>query len=110
MACYVAGAKEKVIFVILIARANIAGALDAAVNSHHHQAIEAVGADLVATAWTTDGVIEALEDPRSDRFVMAVQWHPELGWETDGLSQRLFRTFINEAAIARESVLASTPA
>lgn len=92
--------------------AGIAGALDAVVNSHHHQAIESIGADLIATAWTTDGVIEALEDPRPDRFLMAVQWHPELGWEADGLSQRLFRRFVDEAACARESMLASlsTPA
>jgi len=76
----------------------IAGNLDAVVNSHHHQAIEAIGADLIATAWTTDGVIEAIEDPRPDRFVLAVQWHPELGWQKDGLSQRLFQTFINHAA------------
>jgi putative glutamine amidotransferase len=92
--------------------ADIAGGVDALVNSHHHQAIESVGADIVATAWTSDGVIEAIEDPRPDRFVLAVQWHPELGWENDGLSQRLFRRFINEAAFARESVLVSlsTPA
>jgi putative glutamine amidotransferase len=92
--------------------ADIAGAGDAIVNSHHHQAIESIGADLVATAWTTDGVIEAVEDPRPDRFVLAVQWHPELGWENEGLSQRLFRRFVNEAAVARESMLASlsTPA
>jgi putative glutamine amidotransferase len=91
---------------------NVAGTLDAVVNSHHHQAIESVGANLVATAWTSDGVIEALEDPRPDRFVMAVQWHPEIGWEHDLLSQRLFRTFVNEAVRARESELASisTPA
>ena len=91
--------------------AGIAGAFDAVVNSHHHQAIESVGADLIATAWTTDGVIEAMEDPRPDRFVMAVQWHPELGWETDGLSQRLFRRFVDEAACVSESSVAlSTPA
>jgi putative glutamine amidotransferase len=92
--------------------AGIAGALDAVVNSHHHQAVESIGADLVATAWTTDGVIEAMEDPRPDRFVMAVQWHPELGWEIDGLSQRLFRRFVTEAAGVSESMLASisTPA
>ena len=88
--------------------ANIAGAADAIVNSHHHQAIESVGADLVATAWSSDGVIEAIEDPRPDRFVVAVQWHPELGWEADGLSQRLFQTFVNEAINARESNLATS--
>jgi len=90
----------------------IAGRLDATVNSHHHQAIESVGSNLVATAWTNDGVIEALEDPRSDRFVLGVQWHPEIGWESDDFAQRLFRTFINEAVSAREATTASlsTPA
>ena len=90
----------------------ITGVLDTTVNSHHHQAIESVGANLVATAWATDGVIEALEDPRPDRFVMAVQWHPELGWQNDEMSQRLFKSFVNEAERARESKLASlsTPA
>lgn len=67
------------------------------VNSHHHQAIERVGQDLVATAWTSDGLVEALEDPRSDRFVMAVQWHPELGWKNDLLSQSLFQCFVRKA-------------
>jgi putative glutamine amidotransferase len=67
------------------------------VNSHHHQAIERVGQDLVATAWTSDGLVEALEDPRSDRFVMAVQWHPELGWKNDLLSQNLFQCFVGKA-------------
>ena len=91
---------------------NIAGSFEAVVNSHHHQAVETVGRDLVATAWSTDGVIEALEDPRPDRFVLAVQWHPELGWKHDPLSQKLFRVFVNEAAKAKEESRApiSTPA
>ena len=69
----------------------------ALVNSHHHQAIQTVGRDLVATAWTSDGLVEALEDPRSDRFVIAVQWHPELGWQKDNLSRALFNRFVSEA-------------
>jgi putative glutamine amidotransferase len=91
---------------------NIAGSVEAVVNSHHHQAIAEVGRDLVATAWSTDGIIEALEDPRPDRFVMAVQWHPEIGWQKDLLSQQLFRAFVNEAAQAKENSSAqiSTPA
>lgn len=67
------------------------------VNSHHHQAVETLGADLVATAWSSDGIIEALEDPRVDRFVIAVQWHPELGWESDLVSRRLFEAFVEVA-------------
>lgn len=91
---------------------SLAGAVDTLVNSHHHQAIESIGADLVATAWSTDGVVEALEDPRPARFIVAVQWHPELGWQNDLLSQRLFQSFVNEAMGAREVAVASvsTPA
>jgi len=69
----------------------------APVNSHHHQAIENLGRELVATAWAPDGLVEAAEDPRSDRFVVGVQWHPELGWESDEFSQSLFGRFIDEA-------------
>lgn len=75
----------------------------APVNSHHHQAIEILGRELVATAWAPDGIIEAVEDPRSDRFVLGVQWHPELGWEHDELSQALFRRFVSEARMFAES-------
>lgn len=66
----------------------------ALVNSHHHQAIEKVGRELTATAWAADGLIEAVEDTREDRFVLGVQWHPEMGWKEDKLSQRLFDRFI----------------
>ena len=39
----------------------ILGRSEAAVPTHHHQAIDQLGAGLVATAWTDDGVIEAVE-------------------------------------------------
>ena len=74
----------------------------APVNSHHHQAIESLGRELVVTAWASDGLVEAVEDPRSDRFVLGVQWHPELGWERDPLSQSLFGRFIAEARLYAE--------
>lgn len=70
---------------------------DVTVNSHHHQAIETLGRELVATAWAGDGIVEAVEDPRADRFVLGVQWHPELGWEQDDLSRALFDRFVAEA-------------
>src|SRR2546423_3976329 len=43
----------------------LAGAESAPVNSHHHQALETAGGELVATAWAPDGLIEAVEDPRA---------------------------------------------
>jgi putative glutamine amidotransferase len=70
---------------------------EATVNSHHHQAIETLGRELGATAWSGDGLIEAVEDQRTDRFVIGVQWHPELGWERDRLSQSLFGRFVTAA-------------
>jgi putative glutamine amidotransferase len=43
------------------------------VNSIHHQAIGNPGPTLRATAWSPDGVIEAVEAPG----LLGLQWHPE---------------------------------
>jgi putative glutamine amidotransferase len=48
------------------------------VPTHHHQAVDRVGEGLVPTAWADDGIVEALEDP-AHAFLVAVQWHPEMG-------------------------------
>ena len=63
------------------------------------QAIDIVGRDLEPIAWAPDGVIEAVINTRSDQFVLGVQWHPEVGWQQDLLSQALFNYFIG---VARE--------
>ena len=75
----------------------------AMVNSHHHQGLENVGQNLVETAWAADGLAEAVEDPRPERFVLGVQWHPELGWREDRLSQMLFARFVSAARDRRQS-------
>lgn len=68
------------------------------VNSHHHQAIKLMGKDLQVTARAGDEVIECVEDTRKDKFVLGVQWHPELNWKNDALSQNIFQKFISEAS------------
>ena len=45
-------------------------------NSSHHQVIDELGEGLTATAWTSDGVVEAIELPDYP-FLISVQWHPE---------------------------------
>lgn len=57
--------------------ARIVGPKELQTNSSHHQAIETLGRHLRATAWSSDGLIEAVEDDRPDRFFYGVQWHPE---------------------------------
>jgi putative glutamine amidotransferase len=48
----------------------------AKVNSLHHQTLDRLGVDLVASAHASDGVIEGFETHDGD--VLGVQWHPEL--------------------------------
>lgn len=66
------------------------------VNSSHHQAIKKVGKGLKATAWALDGIVECIEDRRQGKFIVGVQWHPELTRGHDGVSQELFEMFVNE--------------
>lgn len=46
-------------------------------NSTHHQAVDRPGAGLVTCGWAPDGVVEVVASP-THRFVLGVQWHPEL--------------------------------
>lgn len=71
-----------------------AGSGNVRVNSHHHQAVGRLGNDLKATARASDGIIECIEDTREGKFVVGVQWHPELSWAEDRLSGKLFETFL----------------
>lgn len=87
----------------------LAAGTSALVNSHHHQALDKVGRNLVETAWASDGLIEAVEDPRDDRFVVGVQWHPELGWKGDALSEALFERFIDACRDWKRSIAQQSP-
>ena len=55
----------------------------------HHQAIARPGAGLAITAWSPDGVIEAVE-LAGHPWMIAVQWHPEMTAADDQTQQRLF--------------------
>lgn len=48
------------------------------VNSAHHQAIDILGNQLKAVAFSEDNLIEAIELENTEKpFLIAVQWHPE---------------------------------
>ena len=66
------------------------------VNSSHHQAADVVGDGLrVAARCPDDGVIEALESTLPDQWAVAVQWHPERGYEDDAASRAIFRALVD---------------
>jgi putative glutamine amidotransferase len=67
-------------------------------NSFHHQAVKALAPGLVATGWSDDGIIEAVET--SDQpWLLAVQWHPEeMHEDVTAPELGLFRALVREAA------------
>lgn len=67
------------------------------VNSYHHQAIKELAPNLSIMAHSEDGLVEAIYMP-SQRFVWAVQWHPEYNFHTSPSSRAIVRAFV-EACI-----------
>lgn len=59
------------------ALAQIYGAAEIETVSWHHQAVNRLGAGLLATAWADDGTIEGVSLGAAD-WLLAVQWHPEM--------------------------------
>jgi putative glutamine amidotransferase len=74
------------------------GAISIEVNSFHHQAVERLGDGLVVTAFSDDGVPEAIELP--GRPVMAVQWELQEEWRVDRRFLCVFEWFVSAAARA----------
>ncbi|MFH1676160.1 MAG: gamma-glutamyl-gamma-aminobutyrate hydrolase family protein [bacterium] len=63
------------------------------VNSTHHQGIKLLGKGMEISAKAPDGIIEAIEHP-TKRWVIGVQWHPELMWPLDKIMGKLFLAFV----------------
>ena len=77
--------------------AEILGTVKIKSNTHHHQAVHAVGKDLTVNAHAEDGIVEGIED-MSRGFVMGVQPHPESLVATGQLQWRpLFAAFVDAA-------------
>ncbi|MDO7908656.1 gamma-glutamyl-gamma-aminobutyrate hydrolase family protein [Paenibacillus sp. JX-17] len=63
------------------------------VNSLHHQGIRKLSSQLLAAALAEDGLVEAVVMP-DHKFMVAVQWHPELSYTSDDSSMKLFKAFV----------------
>ena len=76
----------------------ITGAKAGEVNSNHHQAVDILAQNLKVGAYTSDGIIEAIEwaDTTGKPFLLGVQWHPERLDLSNPLSGAIGRRFVEE--------------
>ena len=79
--------------------AGLLGAGRRGASSFHGQAVDRLGDGLQASASAPDGVVEAVELP-GQRFVIAVQWHPEL----PPAQMEVFEAFMKAAEGYRRSL------
>jgi putative glutamine amidotransferase len=75
------------------------------VNSVHHQAVDRLAGGLIASGWSADGLIEAVESPAEAPWLLAVQWHPE-EMHADGTAPErgLFRALVETASLVRSEL------
>ncbi len=64
-------------------------------SSHHHQGIDRLGEGLVATGWSEDGLVEAVE--HEEGWMLGVQWHPEETAAEDPAQQALFDALVSRS-------------
>lgn len=68
--------------------------------SYHHQALDTLGAGLIVSARSRDGVVEAVEltGSAAKGWLVAIQWHPERTAHEDSSQQALFNALVEQAA------------
>lgn len=69
---------------------------DIKTNSFHHQAINDLADDYVATAFAKDGIIECIESKKLN-FAIGIQWHPETMFEKYSIFRKIFIEFVKAA-------------
>jgi putative glutamine amidotransferase len=80
------------------------GAASFRVNSFHHQAIRDLAPGLVATGWSEDDLIEAVEGAEGQPWMLAVQWHPEeMHADARAPERGLFKALVERAAVTAAS-------
>lgn len=73
------------------------GLLQIGVNTLHHQGVKKLGEPLRSMAIADDGIVEAAYYP-GKKFVMGVQWHPEILGLGDKVANNLFTAFVEACA------------
>ena len=77
---------------------SIVGESEIKTNSFHHQAVKELAPGFIASAVADDGTVEAIEPAvKTDRFFLAVQWHPEYLVKADEPAKKIFKAFVDAA-------------
>lgn len=76
--------------------AQIVGAGKMEVNTAHQEAVVSVPKDMVISARSPDGVIEAIELPQH-KFALGVQWHPEFFLQAGNPHRKVFEALVAAA-------------
>jgi putative glutamine amidotransferase len=63
----------------------------AAVNSYHHPALDALGHGIRPVAWAPDGIVEAIEVHTASAVCIGVEWQLQESWQTDTRFLDIFR-------------------
>ncbi len=76
--------------------ADLVGKGQLMVNSTHHQAVKGPGKNVVISATSPDGVVEAIE-ATGYAFALGIQWHPELLIQAVPTHLGIYKGFIQRA-------------
>jgi putative glutamine amidotransferase len=68
-----------------------------AVNSFHYQAVKGLGKGLIVSAKSDDGIIEGIYDP-NHKFIVGIQWHPEMMALSNDEMLKVFKFLVKKAA------------
>lgn len=78
--------------------AEIYGKTEIGTNSYHHQAVKDPGENVEIIAYSKeDGVPEGIQISGGNDFVVAVQWHPEMMFDSEE-QLKIFKALVNAAS------------
>lgn len=85
----------------------ITGQSHGIVNTNHHQAISKLAPGLSISAFSSEGLPEAIEweNPQNRSFMLGVQWHPERMEDYPELSRPVAERFIREAGVYKKALV-----
>ncbi len=71
-------------------------------SSAHHQAIDQLGRNLIASGVAKDGIVEFIESANKDQFIIGIQGHPEKTMKNFDKYTNIFKKFISDCKFLKK--------